>query len=81
MPDAATIAPALARFEPKVHEFCYGPRATAGRLKRPDHSWQGGVLAIDYLCGKYLDHRSPEPAQTKYREQFYRRQENAAFLI
>jgi len=77
---AEMVAPALARFEPKIWEFCYGPRATKARLARPDHGWQGGVVAIGYLCGKYLAPRTPEAAQTRYREQFCRRPENVAFL-
>ena len=78
--DAAMVAPALARFEPLVWEFCYGQRASQERLKRRDHPWQGGVNAIDYLTGKYLVSRTAEATRARYREVFVQKPENAAFL-
>ncbi len=78
--DAAMVAPALARFEPLVWEFCYGQRASLERLKRRDHPWQGGVNSIDYLTGKYLVSRTAEPTRARYRQQFTQNPENAAFL-
>ena len=77
---ATVIAPSLARFEPKVREFCYGPRATQERVKSREHGWQGGVSAIDYLRGKYLEILGAEPARTRYRDKFCQTPENAALL-
>jgi hypothetical protein len=74
------IASSLGRFEPRIREFCYGPRATAGRLQVRDDSWQGGVGAMGYLLGKYGESPTPEPRQTRYRDQFSQTPGNAAFL-
>jgi hypothetical protein len=78
--DAAMVAPALARFEHLVWEFCFGQRASQERLQRRDHPWQGGVHASDYLTGKYLVSRTADPTCARYREQFTQNPENAAFL-
>lgn len=74
------MAPSLARFEPKVWEFCYGERATRERLDKRAHGWSGGVQAVGYLLGKYQGTRAPEPVQTRYRDQFAAKPENARFL-
>lgn len=74
------IAPSLARFEPRIWEFCYGPKAAKERLLRKDSPWQGGVEAMDYLSGKYLESRFPHPTRAVYREQFLRKPENAYFM-
>lgn len=74
------IAAPLARFEPKVWDFCCGESATAARLNARNHSWQGGPVAEIYLSLKYLTERSPEPAQIAYRDRFLRVPENRRFL-
>lgn len=74
------LAPALAPFDSRIREYLYGPRATQERLARLNSDWQGGVVAVDYLQGKYLRPQAPEPQMAKYREQFSRKPENAAFL-
>ncbi|MDH7570415.1 MAG: hypothetical protein QHJ73_12615, partial [Armatimonadota bacterium] len=80
-PGHATImAPALARFEPKIWEFCYGERAARERLQAREHNWSGGVGAMEYLLEKYVNKRGVEPTRTRFRDQFLARAENAAFL-
>lgn len=74
------MASSLARFEPKVWQFCYGERATRDRLSKREHSWSGGVQAVGYLLGKHLAPRSAEPAHADYGERFHRKPANAAFL-
>jgi len=74
------IAVPLARFEPKVWDFCCGESATVARLNARNHPWQGGPVAGTYLSLKYLTERSPEPAQTKYRGRFHAVPENRRFL-
>ncbi|HUS47809.1 MAG TPA: hypothetical protein VM098_06810 [Phycisphaerae bacterium] len=49
------ICPALAPFEPKVHEFLYAGARQAERLANREHSWQGGPVADEWLRGKYID--------------------------
>ncbi len=74
------LAPALARFEPKTWKFLYEGPETEQRLARRDHSWQGGPVAMEYLRGKYLHPRSPEPTRATYRDRFCQSSENARFL-
>ena len=77
---AVVMASSLARFDPRIWEYCYGSRATQQRLERRNHSWQGGVSAIGYLLSKYLEPRTAEPTRAKYGDQFRAKPENAAFL-
>ncbi|NPV47493.1 MAG: hypothetical protein HPY69_11070 [Armatimonadetes bacterium] len=74
------MAPALARFDPRIREYCYGSRATQDRLARREHGWQGGVGAMGYLAGKYLEPGTADPTRARYAEQFRQQADNAAFL-
>lgn len=74
------MASSLARFEPLIHEYCYGARATQERLDNRGHGWRGGVVAIGYLVGKYLAEHEPVPMRAGYGAQFRARPEGAAFL-
>jgi hypothetical protein len=74
------MAEALARFAPQVREYCYGPRAAAGRLRNLRSDWSGGAMAVDYLAGKYLRTRTPEPQRARFRDEFCKKPENAALL-
>lgn len=74
------VAPALAAFAPAIVEYCYGPRATRERLDKREHGWQGGVSAMGYLAGKYLERRSLEPSRLSLRDRFAAKPDNAAFL-
>ncbi len=46
---------ALAPFNDKVAEFCYGPRGQSERLKGLEHNWQGGPVARGWIAGKYIE--------------------------
>ena len=49
------MCPALAAFNDKVAEFCYGPRGQSERLKGLEHNWQGGPVARGWIAGKYIE--------------------------
>lgn len=75
-----SLSSALARFEPKIWRSLYEGPGMEERLSRRDHSWQGGPVAAEYLGGKYLTPRSPDPTRTRYRTQFSRNPDNARWL-
>ena len=74
------LAPALARFEPKIWKFLYEAPGPTERLAQRKHSWRGGPVAAEYLRGKYLTARTPEPTRTRFRARFAAEPANARWL-
>lgn len=48
------VAPSLAPWEPKLAELLYNGAWHEERLAKADNPWHGGVLAAEWLRGKYL---------------------------
>jgi len=52
--DAPYLCPALAPFDKRIGELAFGASAQQERIKNKTHSWQGAVVACDWLELKYL---------------------------
>lgn len=48
------LCAALAPFDAKLREMVYGAPAQAARMAAREHSWQGSVVAMSWLEGKYV---------------------------
>jgi hypothetical protein len=49
------LAPALAPFDEAIAAFAYRGKLQEERVAKADSPWHGGVLAADWLRGKYVD--------------------------
>jgi hypothetical protein len=49
------LAPSLAPWNAKLEQLVYTGNFQDERIAKAGNSWQGGVLASDWLRGKYLE--------------------------
>ena len=74
---------ALTPFDDRLFRLAFGPRAQAERLASRDHSWQGGVVARDWLDFKHVVYpawKSGEPAHKAVVAPFLAKPSNRALL-
>jgi hypothetical protein len=49
------LAPSLAPFHEKIAEYLYAGKRQDERVEKSGNAWHGGVVANEYLSGKYLE--------------------------
>ena len=77
------LCSALAPFDERIFAMAFGGAAQRERLARRDHSWQGGVVACDWLALKYLTHpkwKAGKPAETDLVKTFLAKPANRALV-
>ncbi|MBC8096517.1 MAG: hypothetical protein H7Y43_11965 [Akkermansiaceae bacterium] len=77
------IAPSLAPFEDQVAGFLYTGKRQDERVQKSADAWQGGVLAGQWLRGKYLELPAVKAREQSYlasTKDFLARPENQVFL-
>jgi len=81
--DQAYLCAYLAPFGKAIREMALGALAQRERLKHKDHSWQGSVVAAEYLEMKYLAYprwASGRPSETATVAPFLAKPANQALL-
>lgn len=76
-------SPALSPFNSKLYDLLYTGPAQAFRVQKSDNPWQGGILAADWLYGKYILNspaRKARPIDLALFNQFTHDKANAAWL-
>jgi len=79
----AYLCSSLAPFHESVYEMAYGAPAQQERLRRKNHSWQGGASASGWLEYKYLVYprwKSGEPAEKDTVAQFLVQEEGQSLI-
>lgn len=77
------LAPDLAPFDQALAELTYGQWAKVDRLAKKDKAWHGGVMARDWLLGKYVLLPRAQGGKQLYAEQgaqFLAKPENAQLV-
>ena len=68
------IAPSLAPFDPKFARLVYEGKLRDQRVEKSGGAWQGGVLASEWLLGKYVRLKDGEnPRYANLGEAFLRK--------
>ncbi len=81
--DQVYLCAYLAPFDNAIREMALGAPARRERLKHKDHSWQGSVVAAEYLEMKYLTYprwRDGSPAEKATAAPFLAKPANQALL-
>lgn len=60
MEEEEMIAPALAPYEPRIAQYLYTGERQDERLEKSGSPWQGGIVAGEWLVGKYFTRQSAQ---------------------